>query len=99
MARKDDARDVPEPLPPEEQEPAHVPSPTAVAGDAASRGSLPPDVIRPREAEIPRQDELLEIGDPDVDPLSNAYVGDEAPGFDMPTPDQDSVDAAGTAYG
>jgi hypothetical protein len=96
---KDDVRSEPQEPLPDEEEPRHVPSVTALAGEAARAGTRPPEVIRPEEAEIPREDELLEIGDPEVDPLSNAYVGDEAPGFDMATPDQDSVDAAGAAYG
>jgi hypothetical protein len=96
---KDDVRSEPEQPLPDEEEPRHVPSVTALAGEAVRAGARPPEVIPPAEPEIPREDELLEIGDPEVAPLSNAYVGDEAPGFDMPTPDQDSVDAAGAAYG
>jgi hypothetical protein len=97
MAEKNDRPDSSETF--EQGEPAHVPSPTAVAGDAASRGVLPPEVIPPEEPQIPHEDELLEMGDPDVSPISNAYVGDESPGFDMPTTDQDNVDVAGEAYG
>jgi hypothetical protein len=82
-----------------DREPAHVSSPTALAAEGARRGVPPPDVLHPAEAEIPGQDELLKIGDAEVDPLRNAYVGEEAPGFDMATPDQDGVDAAGRAYG
>jgi hypothetical protein len=82
-----------------EDEPSHVPSPTALAAEGARRGVPPPELVRPEEPAIPGQDDLLKIGDDEVDPLRNAYVGDEAPGFDQPTPDQDSVDATGRAYG
>jgi hypothetical protein len=81
------------------EEPEHLASTTAVAGEAAERGVPPPNVVRQEEEAIPGQDRLLQIGDEEVDPLRNAYSGDEAPGFDMPTPDQDSVDATGRAYG
>jgi hypothetical protein len=83
----------------EEEEPRHVPSPTALAADGARSGVRPPEVLRGEEAQIPGQDDLLRIGDAEVEPIQNAYVGEEAPGFDMATPDQDSVDAAGRAYG
>jgi hypothetical protein len=43
---------------------------------------------------VPGEGEVL-VGDDEVDPLQNAYVGDEAPGGDMPTPDQDLVDEIG----
>ena len=82
-----------------EEEPSHVPSPTALAAEGAQRGVPPPNVIPAPEPEIPGEDRILKIGDDEVDPLRNAYVGDEAPGFDMATPDQDGVDAAGRAYG
>ena len=83
----------------DDTEPAHVSSPTALAAEAARTGVRPPEVRRPEEPRIPGQDDLLRIGDAEVDPLTNAYVGEEAPGFDMATPDQDEVDAAGRAYG
>ena len=70
------------------EEPPHVPSPTALAAEVPAP-----------EPEIPGEDRVLKIGDDEVDPLRNAYVGDESPGFDMATPDQDGVDAAGRAYG
>jgi uncharacterized protein DUF6335 len=82
-----------------DDEPPHAPSPTALAAEAARVGVPPPEVLDREEPEIPGQDELLRIGDSEVDPLRNAYVGDESPGFDMATPDQDGVDAAGHAYG
>ena len=80
-------------------EPPHADSPTAVAGEAFRTGLLPPSAAPREEVEVPGQDDLLEVGDPDVSALSNAYVGDEAPGASMPTPDQDDVDATGRAYG
>ena len=82
-----------------DDEPRHVPSPTAVAADAARRGVRPVEAPRGEEEHIPGQDDLLRMGDTEVEPLNNAYVGEEAPGFDMATPDQDGVDAAGRAYG
>ena len=48
---------------------------------------------------MPGEGDVLQVGDEAVDPLQNAYVGDEAPGGDMPTPDQDLVDEIGRAYG
>jgi hypothetical protein len=99
MAERDKRIDREPDAPSGEDEPAHVPSPTALAAEAASLGVTPPGVVPAKEPEIPGQDELLRIGDAEVDPLANAYVGDEAPGFGMPTPDQDAVDATGRAYG
>jgi hypothetical protein len=80
-------------------EPAHAPSPTGIAAEAARSGVTPREVLPPDEPQIPGEDETLRMGDSEVDPLRNAYVGDESPGFDMATPDQDGVDAAGRAYG
>lgn len=95
----DERADPDEELDNREEEPPHVPSPTALAGEGAQRGVPPPNVVPPPEEQIPGQDRILQIGDDEVDPLRNAYVGEEAPGFDMATPDQDSVDATGRAYG
>ena len=89
-------------VPPEAGEPPerHQQSPTAIAAEALSTGVPPPAVARPDdEDEVPGEAELLRVGDDEVDPLQNAYVGDEAPGGDMPTPDQDLVDEIGRAYG
>ena len=97
MAEKNDAPEARRPR--DEEEPQHVPSPTAVAADAAHRGVRPLEAARNEEEQIPGQDDLLRMGDAEVEPLTNAYVGEEAPGFDMATPDQDGVDAAGRAYG
>jgi hypothetical protein len=86
--------------PPEENDPPelHVQSPTAIAAEAMSKGVPPPSVAQSRNEEVPRGD-ILRVGDMEIDPLQNAYVGDEAPGGDMPTPDQDLVDDIGRAYG
>jgi uncharacterized protein DUF6335 len=97
MAQRTDRPDAPAAR--DDEEPSHVPSPTALAAEAARTGVRPPEAPRPDEPRIPGQDEVLQMGDRDVDPLQNAYVGDEAPGFDMATPDQDTVDAPGRAYG
>jgi hypothetical protein len=98
MAEYDERID-PELEPNDDEEPPHAPSPTAIAAEAARRGVPPPEVLRPEEPEIPGEDDLLKVGDSEVDPLRNAYVGEESPGFDMATPDQDGVDAVGRAYG
>ena len=70
----------------------HVHSPTAVAGQAMSTGVAPASRVSSRDRGVPRDADLLQVGDVDTDPLQNAYVGDEAPGGDMATPDQDLVD-------
>ena len=77
----------------------HVQSATAIAAEALSTGVRPPAVAASPEDDVPREGDLLRVGDQEVDPLQNAYVGDEAPGGDMPTPDQDLVDEIGRAYG
>jgi hypothetical protein len=97
MAHDDDGPRTP--LDREDEEPRHLDSPTALAAEGARSGVRPPEVLPDAEPEIPGQDDLLRIGDADVDPLENAYVGEQAPGFDNPTPDQDGVDATGRAYG
>jgi hypothetical protein len=96
MAEENDRNSGPERA---DEEPRHLESPTALAADGARAGVAPPEVMRAEEEQIPGQDDLLRIGDGEVEPLRNAYVGEESPGFDMATPDQDGVDAAGRAYG
>jgi hypothetical protein len=77
----------------------HRESPTALAAEALRLGIRPVRRSRAEAVAIPHEDDILSAGDPEVDPLSAAYVGDEVPGGDMPTPDQDGVDAIGRAYG
>lgn len=76
-------------------EPPHSTSPTEVAAEAIRSGILP----RARRAEIPGEDAILRSGDPDVDPLSNEYNGEEIPGASNPSPDRNDVDEIGRAYG
>jgi hypothetical protein len=78
---------------PEEE---HERSPTAVAAEMLAAGVAGIGFQEPR---IPHEDPLLQMGDPDVDPLNVAYVGDEVVGGDMPSPDHDEVDDIGRAYG
>jgi hypothetical protein len=73
-------------------------SPTAVAIEALRSGVIPFRGWRRRE-EIPNEDELICVGDPDDRGLDNEYVGDETPGGTASTPDQNSVDDIGRAYG
>ena len=73
------------------------PSPTAVAAEAMATGVVPLAVNGRRHAA--GVDPLLTGGDPDERPENAAFVGDVAPGGDMPTPDQDQVDPIGRAMG
>jgi hypothetical protein len=84
--------------PVEEARPRSVPSPTAVAAEALRTGVLPLAPGR-RRNEIPREGETIRVGDPDDRSLANEYVGEETPGGTAPTPDQNSVDDIGRAYG
>lgn len=77
----------------------HGQSPTAVAAESLSTGVRPPSTTVSRTQEVSREAEVLRAGDIDTDALQNAYVGDETPGGDTPTPDQDLVDEIGRAYG
>jgi uncharacterized protein DUF6335 len=79
---------------PEEQ--PHAPSPTSVVSESLSTGVVPLEAP-PRE--LPVLDPDIQAGDPDVDTLSNTYVGEEGPGGSTPTPDQDQVDDIGRACG
>jgi hypothetical protein len=84
----------------DEQPEVHHESATAIAAEAQRTGVLPDDVvISPEEQEIPGEDALLRVGDPDDDPLFNEYSGEDAPGGSTPTPDQSNVDEIGKAYG
>jgi hypothetical protein len=69
-----------------------------VAGEALRTGVVPLQAGA-SEPEIPREDATLQMGDPDVSPITSAFVGDETIGGSMPTPDQNTVDAIGRAYG
>ncbi len=85
--------------PVEEAGPRHLPSPTAVAAEALRTGILPSTFRGHRRDEIPREGETSRVGDPDDRTLANEYVGEETPGGTTPTPDQNSVDDIGRAYG
>jgi len=76
----------------------HQLSPTAVAAEALRTGVVPNTPAR-RRGEIPHEDERMLVGDPDDSSLANEYVGEELPGGSTPTPDQNSVDEIGRAYG
>lgn len=80
--------------------PQGVPSPTAVAAEALRTGVFPLAVHRGlHRDENPREGETIRVGDPDDRTLANEYVGEETPGGTAPTPDQNSVDEIGRAYG
>lgn len=81
-------------LPPmSEATPRHLASPTAVAAEAMRTGVLPASRRRRDEGDT------IRVGDPDDKSLANEYVGEETPGGTTPTPDQNSVDEIGRAYG
>jgi hypothetical protein len=75
-----------------------APSATAVAAEALRTGVVPL-FAGERQEEIPGEGERIRMGDPDDRAIDNEYVGDETPGGSSPTPDQNSVDDIGTAYG
>ncbi len=82
-------------------EAAIIPSGTAVAAEALATGVVPLE-SRHRHSddkEIPGEDELLRVGDADGRVTDAAFVGDETPGGDNPTPDQNQVDDMGRAMG
>ena len=74
------------------------PSATAVAVEALRTGVVP-HLAGERPEEIPGEGDRIRAGDPDDSAMDNEYVGDETPGGSSPTPDQNSVDEIGTAYG
>jgi hypothetical protein len=74
------------------------PTATALAGEAAATGVLP-QAVEGRPHEIPGEGDRLRAGDPDVNEIDSAYVGDTAPGGHMATPDQNGVDDIGRAMG
>ena len=77
--------------------PPSAPS-SLVPNQHASAASSGADEMRIRLANNPSGPELA-AGDPDVDWQSAATVGDEAPGGDNQTPDQDVVEDIGRALG
>jgi hypothetical protein len=85
-------------LPPVGDGARHLSSATAVAAEALRTGVIPLTTSRRRE-EIPHESERMRVGDPDDRTLANEYVGEETPGGTAPTPDQNSVDEIGRAYG
>jgi hypothetical protein len=74
-------------------------SATAYAAEAIRTGVLPRFPSRRIQGLGSREDETMRVGDPDDDGLGNEYVGDDLPGGDSPTPDQNLVDEIGRAYG
>ena len=72
--------------------------PTAVAVEALRTGVLALHNNRRRDG-IPREDETIRVGDADDDSLADEHVGEETPRGSTPTPDQNSVDDIGRAYG
>ncbi len=107
MSRKTRTHAKPEPYIPEDlpsevkQEVAIIPSGTAVAAEAQLTGVVPLESQHRHsdDKEIPGEDDVLRVGDPDDRPTDNAFVGDDTPGGDSPTPDQNQVDDIGRAYG
>ena len=74
------------------------PSATAVAAEAIRTGVIPLEAAATRD-EIPGEGSRIRMGDPDDSAMNNEYVGDETPGGSSPTPDQNTVDEIGDAYG
>jgi len=91
-------RDIPEKY---AEETNIMPSATAVAAEALATGVVPLESHHRHsdDNEIPGQDALLRVGDADGRVTDSAFVGDETPGGDMPTPDQNQVDDIGRAMG
>jgi hypothetical protein len=83
------------------EEAAIVPSPTAVAAEALATGVVPLESPHRHatDNEIPGDDQALLAGDPDNSVTGNAFVGDETPVGDMPSPDHNQVDDIGRAMG
>lgn len=72
--------------------------PTEVAIEALRTGILALHNHRRRDG-IVRGGEAIRVGDPDDDSLADEHVGEEAPWGGTSTPDQNSVDDVGRAYG
>ena len=89
-------RPAPTAAPPEFVSP---PSSTAVAAEAQRTGVVPL-FAGERPEEIPGEESArIRVGDPDDRAIDNEYVGDQTPGGSSPTPDQNTVDEIGDAYG
>lgn len=72
--------------------------PTAVAVEALRTGVVSLHNSRRRDV-IPWEGETIRVGDPDDESLADEHEGEEAPRGSTPTPDQNSVDDIGRAYG
>lgn len=72
--------------------------PTEVAIEALRTGILALHNHRRRDG-IAREGEAMGVGDPDDDSLADEHVGEETPRGGTSTPDQNSVDDIGRAYG
>jgi Family of unknown function (DUF6335) len=72
--------------------------PTEIAIEALRTGILALHNHRRRDG-IAREGEAMRVGDPDDDSLADEHAGEEAPWRGAPTPDQNSVDDVGRAYG
>jgi hypothetical protein len=82
------------------REPEHVSSATAVAAEALRTGIIPHAIARRADDRaIPGESEVMRVGDPDDETMSNEYVGEDTPGGSTPTPDQANVDEIGRVYG
>ena len=71
---------------------------TAVAVEALRTGVLALHNHRRRDGTT-REGETIRVGDHDDDSLADEYVGEETRREGTPTPDQNSVDDVGRAYG
>jgi hypothetical protein len=72
--------------------------PTEVAIEAFRTGILALHNHRRRDG-IAWEGEAIPVGDPEDDSLADEHVGEEPPLGGTPTPDQNSVDDIGRAYG
>ena len=81
----------------DESLPLPASSPTAVAAEALRTGVF--TAVRSGRRDEISTEEAMRVGDPDDSSFDNEYVGDELPGGDSPTPDQNGVDDIGRAYG
>lgn len=77
-------------------EPIHKRSIMSDTDDALQLDLYPLDAP---EEEIPGQDDVLRAGDPDLDPMSTEYSGEESPGGSASSPDGNDVDAIGQLFG